>query len=78
LVPAGAIADHRVSAEPNLRADLLQLLVHGLGVDDRRDDGRTRAARRTDGTEQMNLVMTIVPHHRGILACMLLRQLALA
>jgi hypothetical protein len=54
LVPAGAIADHRVSAEANLRADLFQMLVHGPGVDDRHDDGRTRAARRTYGTEQMN------------------------
>src|ERR1700726_2442716 len=48
----------------HLGADLLQMLVHGLGIDGGHDDGGTDAAGRADRAEQMHGVMPIVAHHQ--------------
>src|SRR5215213_4152407 len=64
-MPAGAVQhQHRMRASGHLRADLLEMLVHRLGVYRRHDDGGTEATVRTDRTEQVRGIMATVPHHQ--------------
>jgi len=64
LMPAGAIEDQqRDRAGANLGADLLKVLVHGLGVHRGHDDGGTDPAGGTDRAEQMHAIVTVVSHH---------------
>src|SRR5205823_13741753 len=65
LMPSGTVADqYRVRTGRHLCADLLQVLVHGFGVDERHDDRGAGAARRTDRAEQISGIMAVVAYHR--------------
>ena len=66
LMPTSAITDQqRMCAARHLRADFLQVLIHGFSVDRGHDDCRANAAFRADRPEQMRCVMAIVAHHGG-------------
>jgi hypothetical protein len=63
LMPSGTVTDQgSVRASPYLRADLLQMLVHRLGIGDRHDDRGPDPATRADCAKQIDRIMTIVPH----------------
>src|SRR4051794_26388311 len=65
LVPSGAITDqHSMSICCDLRAGLLQVLVHRLGIDGRHNDGSADPTGRTNCAEQMHRIMTVVADHR--------------
>jgi hypothetical protein len=64
LVPSGTVADqHGVCARRHLGADLLEVLVHALGVGGRQDDGSALSMRGADRAIHIGGVMTIVAHH---------------
>jgi hypothetical protein len=63
-MPAGAIADQKgMGAGRHLGADLQEVMVHRLGVDDGHDDCRTDAAGRADRAEDVNRAMSVIAHH---------------
>jgi hypothetical protein len=63
LMPSGTVTDQdSVRASSYLGADLLQVLVHRLGIGDRHDDRGPDPATRADCAKQIDRVMTIVPH----------------
>ena len=66
-MPAGAIEDqHSMRAGRDLGADFGQVLVHGLDVGRRHDDGSADTAGGADSAEQVDGVMAIVaPHCRA-------------
>jgi hypothetical protein len=65
-MPPGAVADHHgMRAWLDLRADLLQMLVHRFGVGSRHDNGGGHSAGRADRAEQIDRVVAIIPHRGG-------------
>jgi hypothetical protein len=65
LMPSGTIAyQNGMRAWCDLRADLLQVLVHRLGIDGGYNDGRADRPGVTDRAEQVGGIMAIVAHHR--------------
>ena len=65
LMPSGTITDQdSMCAWRDLCADLLQMLVHRLGIDGGHDDCRADSPRVADRAEQVGRVMAVVAHHR--------------
>jgi len=65
LVPSSAVANQQgMRAGCHLCTDLLQVLVHRLGIDSGHDDCRAGRARVADRTEDVDGVMAVVAHHR--------------
>ena len=64
LMPAGTVADQDcMCAWRDLCADLLQVLIHRLGIDRRHDDCSANTTGVTNRAEQIDRVMAIVAHH---------------
>src|ERR1017187_4156274 len=64
-MPSGAVADQRsMRTWLHLRTDLLQMLVHRLGVGGGHDDSGPYLPIRADRAEQVDRIVTIVPYRR--------------
>jgi len=64
-MPTSTVADQKgMRAGCHLGADLFEMVVHRLGVDEGHDDRGADAAGRADRTEDMNRAMPIIAHHR--------------
>src|ERR1700733_342037 len=65
-MPPGAVADQAsMRARPHLRADLLQVFVHCLGIGGGHDDGGTHATVWADRAKQIDRIVTIIPYRGG-------------
>ena len=65
LVPAGAVTDQDgMRAWRDLCADLLQVLIHRLGIEGRHHNGRANTTFVADRAQQVDRVVAIVAHHR--------------
>lgn len=53
----------------NLRADLVEMHLHGFGVGKGHHEGSPCASRRTDGTEQVGAFVALVGGQSGAGAC---------
>jgi hypothetical protein len=47
-------------ASSHVLADLIEMGLHGVSVGIRHDDGRANVARRTNGTEQIGIFITLI------------------
>jgi hypothetical protein len=64
-MPAGAIENEDgVGAWPNALADLVEMQVHGLGIDGGQNEGGADAAVGTDGAEQIDRAVPLIARCR--------------
>jgi len=65
-MPAGPVEqEDRVCAAPDIAADLVEMMLHGLGVGMRHHQGRAGASRRTDGAEQIGALIALIGGQAG-------------